>query len=223
MKKFWITLLVSLCFISGCSIVKVSDSSVDDIFNTILYVENNLSNTYMEGYELYLPQGVKIVDKADYNLKIKDNKNYYYLYIDTIAYHYNVENAFIENNNHLYSKKLLYDGKIGYIDVVSQDNYYFAVLMYNYANIESFVSKEDFTSVMMNMCKILSSIKYNDSVITRYVGDNKTVTQEERFDIFDSNMEKDNFLKYDSEYGTYKEKIETKKDDDVIDVVETIE
>ena len=223
MKKLWITLLVSLCFISGCSIIKVTDSSVDDIFNTILYVDNNLSNTFMEGYELYLPQGVKIVDKADYNLKIKDNKSYYYLYIDTIAYHYKVENAFTENYNHFYSKKITYNGKIGYIDIVSKDDYYFVVLMYNYAKIESYVRKENFNSVMMNMCQILSSIKYNDSVITGYVGNDKTVTQEERFDIFDSNMENDNFLKYESEYGTYKEKIDVNKDNDIIDVDETIE
>ena len=223
MKKLWITLLVLLCFISGCSIVKVSDNSVDDIFNTILYVDNKLSNTYMEGYEFYLPQGVKIVDKEDYNLRIKDNKNYYYLYIDTIAYHYKVDNAFTPNYNHFYSKKILYNGKIGYVDIVNKDDYYFVVLMYNYAKIESFIKKSEFSNVMLNMCRILSSIKYNDSVINRYVGNNKTVTQEERFDIFDSNIENDNFLKYESEYGTYKEKIDINKDNDIVDVEETIE
>ena len=223
MKKLWITLLMSLCFISGCSIVKVSTNSVGDIFDTILYVDNNLSNTYMEGYELYLPQGVKLVDKADFNLKIKDNKNYYYLYIDTIAYHYKVENAFKENYNHFYSKKISHNGKIGYIDIVSDEDYYFVVLMYNYAKIESYVRKSDFNSVMMNMCSVLSSIKYNDNVINGYVGDNKTVLQEERFNIFDANIENDNFLKYESEYGTYKEQIDISKDNDVIDVDETIE
>lgn len=223
MKKLWITLLVSLCFISGCSIIEVSDNSIDDIFSTILYVDNNLSNTFMDGYEIYLPQGVKIVDKADYNLKIKDNKNYYYLYIDTIAYHYKVDNAYTINSSHFYSRKISYNGKIGYIDIVNKGDYYFVVLMYNYAKIESYVHKEDFNSVMMNMCSILSSIKYNDSVINRYVGNNKTVTQEERFDIFDSNIENDKFLKYESEYGTYKEKIDVNMDNDVVDVDETIE
>ena len=223
MRKLWITLLVSLCFISGCSIIKVSENSVDDVFNTILYVDNNLSNTYMEGYELYLPQGVKVIDKSDYNLKIKDNKNYYYLYIDTIAYHYKVDNAFNENYNHFYSKRIAYNGKIGYVDIVDKGDHYFVVLMYNYAKIESYVNKSDFHSVIMNMCSILSSVKYNDSIINGYVGSNKTVLQEERFDIFDSNMENDNFLKYESEYGTYKEKIDINKDNDIVDVDETIE
>ena len=100
---------------------------------------------------------------------------------------------------------------------------YFVVIMYNYAKIESYVRKSDFNSVIMNMCSILSSIKYNDSVISDYVGNNKTVFQEERFDIFDANMENDNFLKYESEYGTYKEKIDISKDNDIVDVEETIE
>ena len=223
MKKIVITLLVSLCFISGCSVVMVKNESIDDIFRTILYLDNNLSNIYMEGYELYLPQGVKIIDKSDYNLKIKDNKNYYYLYIDTIAYHYKVPNSFVENYNHFYSKKISYNDKIGYVDIINKDDYYFVVIMYNYAKIEAFVRKSDMDNVMMNMCQILSSIKYNDSVINGYVGTNKTVMQEERFNIFDSNTDNDKFLKYENEYGTYKEKIDINDNNDVIDVDETIE
>lgn len=223
MKKLVIALLISLCFISGCSVVKVSNKNVDDALQTILYIDNKLSNTYMEGYELYLPQGVKVIDKAEYNLKIKDNINYYYLYIDTIAYHYKVSNSFKENYNHLYSKKISYNGKIGYVDIIDKGDYYFVVIMYNYAKIESFVRKSDFNSAILNMCSILSSIKYNDKVIDGYVGNNKTVLQEERFDIFDSNIENDKFLKYESEYGTYKEKIDVNNDNDIVDVDETIE
>ncbi len=73
------------------------------------------------------------------------------------------------------------------------------------------------------MCAILSSVKYNDRVVESHVGNNKATTQEERFNIFDTNIENDNFLKYESEYGTYKEKIDIGIDNDVIDVDETIE
>ena len=177
----------------------------------------------MEGYSLYLPKGVKIVDKNDYNLKIKDSKNYYYLYVDTIAYYYKTKNSFVENNSHFYARKFDYNGKIGYVDIVNKDDYYFVVIMYNYTKIETYVKKEDFSSALMNMSSILSSVKYNDSVIEGYVGSEKMTTQEERFNIFDSNIENDNFLKYESEYGTYKEKIDIGKDTDIIDVDETIE
>ena len=220
MKKILITLLISLCFISGCT--KVSDKSISDIFETILYVNNNLSNTYMEGYSLYLPKGLQIIDKSDYNLKIKDGKNYYYLYVDTVAYYYKVANAYVEKSNHFFSKKFENNGKIGYIDIVLNGDYYFMVVMYNYTKIETYIKKENFSSSLMNMSSILSSVKYNDNVIEGYVGNKKTATKEERFDIFDSNIEKDNFLKYESEYGTYKEKIEI-NDNDVIEVDETIE
>ncbi len=223
MKKLLVTLLISLCFISGCSIVKVSDDSIGDLFNTILYVDNSLSNTYMEGYSLYLPKGVKIVDKSDYNLKIKDNKNFYYLYVDTVAYYYKVENSFVEKTNHFFSQKMNNGEKIGFVDITQDGDYYFVVIMYNYTKIEAYIKKEDFSSSLMNMCSILSSVKYNDKVIEGHVGNDKMTMQEERFNIFDSNIENDNFLKYESEYGTYKDPIDVNKDNDVIDVDETIE
>ena len=223
MKKWLITLLISICFLTGCSITKISNSSVSDIFNTILYVDNNLSNTHMEGYSLYLPRGVTVIDKTDYNLKIKDNNYYYYLYIDTIAYHYKVENSFVENSGHFYSQRIAHDGKIGYIDVKEVDNKYFIVVMYNYAKLEAYVPKNGFNNAMMSICSILSSIKYNDSVISENIGDNKHITQEERFNIFDSNIENDNFLKYESEYGTYDENNSITDDTDIIDIDETIE
>lgn len=223
MKKLLVIFLISLCFVSGCTITKVSDESISDIFDTILYADNNLSNTYMEGYSLYIPKGLSLVDKSDYNLKIKDNNYYYYLYVDTVAYYYKTENAFIEKNNNFFSKKINDKDKIGYVDITSDGDYYFIVIMYNYTKIEAYVKKEDFTKSLMNVCSILSSIKYNDKIIEDRVGNDKMTTQEERFNIFDSNIENDKFLKYESEYGTYKETIDINKDNDVIDVDETIE
>ena len=223
MKKVLITLILSIFFISGCSIIKVSDKSVDDIMNTILYVDNNLSNTYMEGYSLYLPQGVKLIDKADYNLEIQDGNSIYYLYIDTIAYHYKVPSTYEENSSHFYSKKFNHNGKEGYIDIVDQGKNYFVVMMYNYSKIETYVKKEDFNTSIVDMCKILSTIKYNDTVINGYVGEKKAIFQEEHFNIFEAKEENDNFLKYEEEYGTYKDKIEIKQDSDIIDIDETIE
>ena len=223
MKKILITLLISLTFVSACSIVRVSDKSISDIFDTILYVKNDLSNTHMEGYSLYLPKGVTVVDKNDFNLKIKDSNNNYYLYIDTIAYYYKANNAFKDNPNHFLSKRIDHDDKIGYVDIISKDNNYYVVVMYNYAKIEAIIDKKEFNTAMRSICSILSSIKYNDSVIKDSIGIEKNVTKEEHFNIFDSNIENDNFLKYESEYGTYKEKIDVNVDNDVIDVDETIE
>ena len=222
MKKLFFVLILSIIFVSGCTITKISDKSTSDILETILYVSNNLSNTNMDGYSLYLPSGIKIKDKKDFNLQLEDKNNSYYLYIDTIAYHYHVKNKYQENN-HFYSKKIEHDGKEGYIDVLEKDSKYFVVIMYNYAKMETYVPKKDFNSALISMCSILATIKYNDKVINNYVGDKKVVFQEEHFDIFNSDIESDNFLKYEEEYGTYKDTIDISKDNDVIDLDETIE
>lgn len=223
MKKVLFTLLVLVFFVTGCQITKINTQSVNDIFNTILYVDDKLSNVYMDGYEFYLPKGMKIIDKHDYNLKIEDNNNYYYLYIDTIAYHYQTENSYTEKKNHFYSHKINYQNKSGFIDVVDDGDYYFVVIMYNYAKVETYIKKADFDSSIMNICYMLRSVRYNDKVISEHIGNNNMLFQEENFNIFDSKKESDNFLKYEAEYGTYKEKIDINKDNDVIDVTEIVE
>lgn len=223
MKKLLVALLISLFIVSGCTINMVSDKSVSDIFETILYAKNELSNTHMEGYSLYLPKGVVVTDKKDYNLIIKDKNNKYYLYIDTIAYYYKASNTFNPNSNHFLSKKIDYDGKVGYVDIVKNKDNYYIVVMYNYAKIEAIIDKNEFNNAMISISSILSSIKYNDSVISDSVGTESKSYKEEHFSIFDSNIENDNFLKYESEYGTYKEEIDINKDNDIIDVDETIE
>lgn len=223
MRKIIITLLFSILFLSGCSIIKVSNDSISDIFDTILYVDNNLSNTYMNGYKFYLPQGVKVIDKNDYNIKLKDNGIYYYLYIDTIAYYYKTNNSYTINDNHFYSERIEHNGHIGYVDVEEIGDKYFIVLMYNYAKIESYVDKSEFDKTFTNMCYILSTIKFNDDVISEYVGVNSTIVQEEEFDIFSSKHENDNFLTYEKEYGTYKEDNLNDLDKEVINDFETIE
>ena len=95
--------------------------------------------------------------------------------------------------------------------------------MYNYSKIETYVLKKDFDVSFINMCSILSSVKYNDSIIKNYVGKEGHVFQEEKFNIFNSKEENDKFLKYEEEYGTYKETIVPNKDNDIIDIDDVIE
>jgi len=223
MRKVIIALLFSVLFVSGCSIIKVSNDSITDIFDTVLYVDNNLSNTYMNGYKFYLPHGVKVIDKNDYNIKIKDDGVFYYLYIDTIAYYYKTNNTYTVNNNHFYSEKIEKNGINGYVDIEEIGDKYFIVLMYNYAKIESYIDKSEFDKTFTNMCYILSTIKFNDEIINEYVGVNSTVVQEEEFDIFSSKHENDNFLTYEKEYGTYKNDDLNDLDKEVVNDFETIE
>ena len=219
MKKKLIALLITSLLLTGCA--EISNKSVSDIFESILYVENELSNTFMDGYSFYLPQGLKIIDKNDFNLVIQDSRRKYYLFIDTIAYHYNTDNHFKEDSSHFYSKKFTHNGKNGYIDVIENTEEYFIVIMYNYAKIETYVEKEDFNKALIDISQILSTVKYNDAIIDNYVGGKGMIYQEEKFNIFGTDTENDNFLKYESEYGTYKDTI--KQNDDTINVDDVID
>lgn len=222
MKKLLIQTLIILFLFTGCTIGKVDDTSINGIVETILYKNNNLQNTFFEGYKLYLPHGVNIIDKNEHNLKLKDNQTYYYLYVDTIAYHYNTVSTFSKNDEHFYSKMLDGADKKGFIDIVLNNDKYFIVLMYNYSKIEAYVSKEDLNSTFINMCYILSTVSYNDEIINSYVNDNNLTYQEENFDIFSSKKENDNFLTYEQQYDVYIKET-PKKDDDILEIKENME
>lgn len=222
LKKLLITLLIfSLIFITGCN--DVSKANVDGIFQNILYLDNNLTNTNMDGFSFYLPHGVKIVDKNDFNVIMENNGNTYYLYIDVVAYHYKTNSSFKIDNSHYVSQKIMYNGKEGYIDIVENDNKYYVLLEYNYAKVESIIKKEDLTDSLIMICSVLSSVKYNDVVIDNYIGEAGSNFQEEKFNIFKSQSSNDNFLKYEKEFGTYKDEIVITNNDDVIDIDEVIE
>ncbi|MCQ2979159.1 MAG: hypothetical protein MJ245_05115 [Clostridia bacterium] len=217
MKKLFLTLLFIIILTTGCSINKVENNSVQEILESILYKNNKLENTYMDGYKLYLPRGTNIINKNDYNLVIKDSVNTYYLYIDTIAYYYQTDNAFEINKEHFYSQKFINNDISGYIDIEELENEYFVVIMYNYAKIEAYVTKRNFNDSLTNMSYILSTIKFNDNVIKLHTDRDKGITKSEKFDIYSSKKEVDNWLIYDEQYGTYKEK-EKKEDNELIDI-----
>lgn len=221
MKKLLITLLMlSLIFFTGCT--DISKENVDDILSSVLYLNNNLNNTFMDGYSMYLPKGVKILDKTDFNLVLKDNDSIYYVYMDVIAYHYKTKNDYQVDNSHFLSKKIDYNGIEGYLDIREENDKYYVVLEYNYAKIESVIKKDDLKKTLVVMSSLLSSIRYNDSVIDGFVGEASYKFQEEKFNIFKKEKNDDNFLKYESEFGTYKDEIII-NNDDVIDIEDVIE
>ena len=220
MKKILIILLLAVFLITGCDIYKINYSSVSEMIDTILYKETKLTNINFEGYSFYLPRGTKIVDKRDYNLKIKGDNYYYYLYVDTIAYHYKTHNQFNIDKNSFYNEELKNHDLFGYVDIKEVGDKYFVVIMYNYAKIEGYVPKDDLNLAFAYMCSILSSIEFNDKVIATYIDNDKIISQEESFDIFSSKNENDNFLTYEQEYGVYEENNNGQKDEDRIELQE---
>ena len=216
MRKIGLALLFFL--FTGCTIARVDDRSFDSVINTILYKDTNLVNTSFEGYKFYKPRGMMVEEKKEYNLEIKDDKNSYYLYVDTIAYYYKTKSSHEEDKNIFYSKNLRYKDYFGYIDISKIEEKYFLEVMYNYAKIEAYLDEDNLYDGFINICYILSSVDFNDSAIEYRLSNKKLETKSEEFNIFNSKKSEDNFLKYVEEFDKYESN--TAKDQDIIETEE---
>ncbi len=217
MKKLFI-ILSMLLTVTGCSVVNLSNRSIDDIVDLIIKKDTKLKNSNFDGYSYYIPKGLTFINKDDYNaiLKDKDN-NYYYLYVDVVSYYHKINKKYKVDKNSFYSKNIKYKDKFGYLEINEEKNGYFIEGMYNYMKVEAYVNKEDLNDAITDICMMLSSIRYNKSVLSTTIGENVLNYKEENYDIFNTKKKSDNFLDYVKEY----EKIdEDKTDEDNLKVEE---
>lgn len=206
-KKVILLLILCLLLTTGCSI---SIAKVDDkeyIINNILLEESNLNNTGYKGYELYIPNTLKLMNKSEYNTILKDEyNNEYYVYVDAVSYLNKAENTYKEDKNSYYSKKITSKNgkKDGYIEINKVKNKYFVEAVYNYGKIEVYTNKEYIDIVLTNISQVLASLRYKDKVLEALVGDNVLNYKEESFNIFTTKKNTTNYLdyikKYDQEY-----------------------
>lgn len=215
MKKLIGLSLAFLLLLTGCS--RVEEKSFDSIINNVLYQDKSLANKNYNGYKLYLPRGTTTRNKISKNLQIIDNNNSYYLYVDTISYYYKTKEEHQIDNNIFYSTNLNYKDKFGYIDITKVDNKYFLEVMYNYSKIETYVKEEDLYDAFLNICYILTTIRYNDTIIKYNLDSEEFVTKGIEFDIFKSKKDNDNFLQWIEEYDKYESKSNDTKDQDIIE------
>ena len=214
MKKIFI-IIVLLFITTGCTIVQIDTKSVDNITSVVLSKNNKLYNRIGKGYKYYKPRGVSYIDTNELNDILYSNGNYYYLYIDAISYYNKTNIEYKENKNLYYSKKISYDDKFGYLEIVKEDKKYHIEFMYNYAKIEAYVDKDNLNQSVMNMAYILSSIQYNRKVIETLIGENSLDYKEEKYDIFKSERENSTFVEYAEKYYNYDDKKD--KDQDILD------
>lgn len=205
MKKVMV-IFFSLLLLTGCSVDKISKLDVNKIIDTTLKEEIKLYNNVFEGYKLYVPRGLKVIDKNDYNLKILSDDDTFYLYVDVVAYHYKAKKSFEPSNDNFLSKEIKYKDKFGYINITEVNDKYFIEYMYNYSKIESYIEKKNLNSTILNMTYILSSINYNDKTINMLMDNNILDYKEEKYDIFESKKENSNFLEALEKYDNYVEK-----------------
>ena len=195
MKKF--TLLIAiLLFVTGCTMVRVDTSNIDNIVNVVLSKENRLYNHIGKGYKYYIPRGVTYIDTIEFNDKLYSDGNYYYLYIDAISYYYQKEINHTKSSDSYYYKDININGKNGYIDIKQVDDKFLIDFMYNYAHVESLVKKENINEVILNSSYILSTVKFNNNVIRIMLNEDYFKYKEEKFQLFENDEKNENFLEY---------------------------
>ncbi len=195
MKKIVLLLLVGLS-LTGCTAVRINTKDIDNTINVILSKNNTLYNRVGKGYKYYVPRGVSYIDTVEFNDKLYSNGNYYYLYIDAISYFYQKEMNYEINDDAYYSREFDINDKKGYLKIEEKDNKYLINFYYNYARIQALVIKDDIEDVVLNATYILSTVKFNPEVIKLMLDDEFFTNKEEKYDIFESESEDNNFLNY---------------------------
>ena len=199
MKKILLLGLAAL-ILTGCTIVRIDTTSIDNILNVVLSKENTLYNRVGRGYKYYVPRGVTYIDSSGSNDKLYSNGVYYYLYLDEISYYYQKSLDYKEDDSKYYSRKIDNDGKLGYLEITKQDDLYLIEFVYNYARIEALVLEEDINDTVLNSSYILSTIKYNSNIVKLSLEDDFLQNKEEKYDVFSAkNQDDDSFLRYEEE------------------------
>lgn len=219
MKKIALLMLFVLVFITGCGVINVN--SIDNIIDDVLIQKNNLKNISFSGYSYYIPNTLKVVNKNDYNTVLSDEYgNLYYIYVDAIGYFNKSENTYKEDKDSYYSKKIeSKDGKKnGYLEINKINGKYFVEAVYNYGKIEVYTKESHINSTVLNICEVLSSLKYNKKVLESLVGDNILNYKEENFNIFTTKKSTSNYLDYIEQYDKSDDNEAVLPDNDQIDI-----
>lgn len=204
MKKI-ILIIIILVFTAGCT--NINKLSYDDIVNNITTMSTK-DNIYRTGYSYYLPRGMKVADSTLYNEVIEDANSKYYLYVDVVSFYKKITKEYEINNNAIYSSKINYNDKFGYVEVyLLKNDKYLVEIMYNYAKIEVIVDKSKCKEAMLSIINILKSVEYNDSIIANLMGDDILNFNEEEFNIFNTKGSESNYLTVDNDYKEEEEKI----------------
>lgn len=197
MRKKLILILTMLIVTTGC--VNVQNASVEEITDEILKSKFVIYNHNNKGFKYYLPNGMTVSYKDEYNEIIKSNGYTYYLYVDLVRYFagesldYNEEDAYL-------SSVFTNDDKKGIINVYYKEkNSYLVTVEYNYAKVEVYVKKQDINEAIANALTITTTIKYNKSIIENMIGKDLSSVEEE-VNVFEIKDDSSSLLQIDDTY-----------------------
>lgn len=202
MKKTLLLLIVIL-ILSGCSVERIDSYHFSDVMNKILALDISYQNKVSNGYHYYVPKGVVRTDSNSYNDVLKRGYNTYYLYADVVSYFYKTEVNYDENQDIFYSSKIDNKGKKGYLQIIEKDDKLFVQMFYNYAKIETYTKEDKLNETISDLSYILSSVRFNDSLLKNEYGSSDINSKEETFSLFENKEKEGNFLEYIKEYDKY--------------------
>ena len=207
MKKKIIILMISILTLTGCT--NLTAMSIDQVVDVMLEENTKLANNVFDGYKYYIPKGLKLITKDEYNASLKDEyNNTYYFYIDVVSFYNKEDVEYKVNNKAYFSKELDYNDKKGYLEItkIEETDAYFIEYMYNYGKIEAFVKENEIKSAIINMSSILKSLEFNRTVLESLIGNNVLNYKEDTYDVMKpkgSTATKDTYLEYEEKYGIY--------------------
>lgn len=197
MKKYIVLLL--LIFLTGCSVVRIDTSDIDNVIDIVLSKNNKLYNEEGIGYQYYIPRGVTHIETDEQMEKLYCNGVYYYLYIDTVSYYYHQHTRYTHDKGLYYDKKID-NGKDGYIKIKKIDKMYHVEFYYNYAKIETVVPKAKLNSTVLNATYILSTVKFNKKIVKLMLDDEYFTNKTGKYKLFDNSTKSNKFeLKVEEE------------------------
>ena len=224
MKKKIFLLIISILTLTGCT--NLTNMSIDEVVDVMLKNDTNLSNNVFDGYKYYIPKGLRLLEKDEYNASFKDEyNNTYYFYIDLVSFYNKEEAEYKVNNKAYFSKELDYNNKKGYLEItkIEDTDRYFIEYMYNYGKIEAFVKENEIKSAIINMSSVLKSLEFNRTVLESLIGNNVLDYKEDTYDVMKpkgSTATKDTYLEYEEKYGIYEGYGDNNTSEDRIEIEE---
>lgn len=201
-----VLIFICLFVFSGCSIDNISNNNIEKNVDLILKKRIKKVNTNAVGYQYYLPKYMSVIDSNEFNQEIYYKGNKFYLYADVVSYYHKESKKYKISEDSYISKEIKKGNKKGYLQVDKVGKRYYIQMMYNYAKVEGYTTKEDLKDSISGISLVLSSVKYNDNVIETLLGDKKyDLKNNETYNIFKAKKSKEgNFLDYVNEYDNYK-------------------
>ena len=224
MKKKIIILMISILTLTGCT--NLTTMSINQVVDVMLEENTKLANNVFDGYKYYIPKGLKLITKDEYNASLKDEyNNTYYFYIDVVSFYNKEDVEYKVNNKAYFSKELDYNDKKGYLEItkIEETDAYFIEYMYNYGKIEAFVKENEIKSAIINMSSILKSLEFNRTVLESLIGNNVLDYKEDTYDVMKpkgSTATKDTYLEYEEKYGIYEGYGDNNTSEDRIEIEE---